>query len=128
MEAVVTNTPRRQFLGSALALGAGTAIGATVSSPNASLVFAAPANGNDPVAKEALRQIQGGVRAMRGGRAGEGARAIASGARVLAAHQQASGGDAAFSKRIRALVRKEGRDAILRKEPDVAMLAGELRA
>src|SRR6188472_2015405 len=101
MESVVTNTPRRQFLGSALALGAGAALGGTVSSPRAGLVLAAgQTGGSDLVGAELLRQLRQGVNGLRAGRTGESARSIASIARLMAAREQAAGADTAFARRV----------------------------
>src|SRR5262245_32783448 len=103
MQAVESNVSRRRVLGSALALGAGTAIGTTLSFPSAGIPLAA-AGRADLVHDELIRQLKAGVRAMRGERPGEAARGVASTLRVLAAHYQAGGADDQFKSGLRAAV------------------------
>jgi len=126
MESVVQDgaVARRRFLRSAVTLGAGTAIGATLSSPSMA-VTAAHGEGSDIVHAELVRQLKDGVRALRGPRPGEAARRLAATARVLAAHQ--AGGDADLQRRLQAAIRRDGRDALLRAEANPAMLAAEAR-
>jgi len=126
MESVVQDgaVARRRFLRSAVTLGAGTAIGATLSSPSMA-VTAAHGEGSDIVHDELVRQLKDGVRALRGPRPGEAARRLAATARVLAAHQ--AGGDADLQRRLQAAIRRDGREALLRAEADPAMLAAEAR-
>jgi hypothetical protein len=119
--------PRRRFLGSAAALGAGTAIGATMSFPALEMPLMA-ASRRDLVHDELIRQLKTGVRELQGARPGEAARAVASTLRVLAVHYQASGVDEQFKKGLRAAIARKGRDAVLRLEPDAAMLASEARS
>ncbi|HZI80393.1 MAG TPA: hypothetical protein VFD69_12820 [Vicinamibacterales bacterium] len=118
--------PRRRFLGSAAALGAGATIGATLSFPSIGVPLAA-AGGQDLVHDELVRQLRDGVRALRGARPGEAARSVAATLRLLAAHYQATGVDAEFTSRLRATIARDGRDAVLRWEPDPAMFAAEAR-
>ena len=118
--------PRRRFLGSAAALGAGATIGATLSFPSIGVPLAA-AGGKDLVHDELIRQLRDGVRALRGARPGEAARSVAATLRLLAAHYQATGVDAQFKLRLRAAVARDGRDAVLRREADAAMRAAEAR-
>ncbi|HWN84394.1 MAG TPA: hypothetical protein VNN99_04560 [Vicinamibacterales bacterium] len=125
MQAVESKTSRRRFVGSALTLGAGTAIGATMSFPGAA-VMATPGRGPDLVHDELVRQMKHGVRALRGPRGGEAAKRLAATTRVLAAHQQA-GGDAELRRRLQAAVRRDGREAVLRAEANPRMLAAEAR-
>src|SRR5262245_22284836 len=115
--------PRRRFLGSAATLGAGAAIGASLSWPSAA-VTAAPGGGRDLVHEEVVKQKKEGVRALRGPRAGEAARRLASTLRVLAAHQKATG-DADLQRRLQAAIRRDGRELFLRAEADPRMLAAE---
>jgi hypothetical protein len=117
---------RRRFLGSTLALGAGAAIGTTLSFPSLGVPLAA-AGRQDPVHEELIRQLKEGVRGMGGARAGEAARQVAGLLRVLAVHYQTSGADEAFKKGLRAATARHGRDAVLRWEMDPAMLAAEAR-
>lgn len=117
---------RRRFVGSALAVGAGATIGATMSFPAASGSLVAGAR--DVVHDELARQLRAGVRALRGPRPGEAARALASTARVLAEHYQAIGLDRDIRKKAAAAVRREGREAVLRRDSDPAMLRAEARA
>jgi len=57
MQAVESNVSRRRLLGSALTLGAGAAIGSTVSFPSAGAALAA-AGRQDLVHEELIRQIE----------------------------------------------------------------------
>ena len=127
MESVVRDgaLARRRFLRSAVTLGAGTAIGATLSPPSSALTAAAHGGGSDVVHAEIVRQLKDGVRALRGPRPGEAARRLAATARLLAAHQAA--GDADLQRRLQAAIRRDGREALLRAEADPAMLAAEAR-
>ena len=127
MESVVQDgaVARRRFLRSAVTLGAGTAIGATLSSPSMAVTEAAHGGEADAVHAELVRQLKDGVRALRGPRPGEAARRLAATARVLAAHQ--AGGDADLQRRLQAAIRRDGREALLRAEANPAMLAAEAR-
>jgi hypothetical protein len=116
---------RRRFLGSAVTLGAGTAIGATLSSPSLAVTAAARGGGSDSVHAELVRQLKDGVRALRGPRPGEAARRLAATARVLSAHQAA--GDADLRRRLQAAIRRDGREALLHAAANPAMLAAEAR-
>jgi len=124
--AVESNVSRRRVLGSALTLGAGTAIGATLSFPAVGVPLASTARG-DLVHEELIRQLKEGVRALRGARPGEAARTVAATLRVLAAHYQATGVDQDFKSGLRAAIARDGRDAVLRWETDAAMFAAEAR-
>ena len=126
MQAVQSNVSRRRFVESALAVGAGATIGTTVSFPAAGVPLTA--GGQDLVHGELVRQLRAGVRALRGPRPGEAARALASTARVLAEHYQAIGLDRDIQRKAEAAVRREGREAVLRREADAAMLAAEAKS
>jgi hypothetical protein len=126
MQAVESNVSRRRLLGSALTLGAGTAIGSTLSFPTIGVPLTA-AGRPDLVHDELIRQLKEGVRALRGARPGEAARTAAGTLRLLAAHYQATGVDADVKKRLRAAIARDGRDAVLRWEMDPAMFAAEAR-
>ena len=126
MQAVKSNVSRRRVLGSALTLGAGTAIGATLSFPAVSLPLATGGRA-DLVHDELIRQLKEAVRAMRGDRPGEAARTVASTLRMLAAHYKASGLDEAFKSGLRAAIARDGRDAVLRWEANAEMAAAEAR-
>src|SRR5688500_18002477 len=131
MKAVVTAGARRQFLGSALALGAGAAIGGTLSLPRTGVALAAGGQagaGQDRLETELLRQLREAVHGLRRGPSGESAPSVASVARLFAASLQTKSADADFARRIQAEVRRDGSDAFLRREPDVAMLSAELKA
>jgi len=117
---------RRRFIGSALTLSAGAAIGSAISFPNAGGVLAAEASSS--VEAEFLRQLRDGVRSLKGDRPGEAARKVASATRFLSAYYRGNGTDGAFARRIQSLVRREGRSAFLRKEVDASMLTAELKA
>jgi hypothetical protein len=126
MESVVQDgaLARRRFLGSAVSLGAGAVIGATLSSPSAA-VTAAQGGRRDLVHDELVRQMKEGIRSLRGPRPGEASRRLAATLRLLAAHQ--AGGDAELRRRLQAAIRRDGREALLRAEADPAMLAAEAR-
>ena len=126
MQAVESNVSRRRFVGSALVVGAGTAIGTTTSFPSVSVPLGA-AGRQDLVHEELLRQLHEGVRALNGARPGEAARSVAATLRLLAAHYRVAGVDDDVRKRLRAAVAREGRDGVLRWEADAAMRAAEAR-
>jgi hypothetical protein len=126
MQAVESNVSRRRLLGSALTLGAGAAIGSTMSFPSAGVALAA-AGGQDLVHEELIRQMKDGVRALRGAKPGEAARGVAATLRVLAAHYQSADVDAQLKVRLRTAIARDGRDAVLRWEADAAMRAAEAR-
>ncbi|HEV8394718.1 MAG TPA: hypothetical protein VGQ37_10615 [Vicinamibacterales bacterium] len=115
---------RRRFLGSAVALGAGAAIGATVSFPSLDAPLAA-ASRQDLVHDELIRQLTQSVRALRGARPAEAARSTAATLRLLAPHYHASGVDADVQKRLRAAIARDGRDAVLRWQASAARRAAE---
>ena len=126
MQALESNVSRRRLLGSALTLGAGAAIGSTMSFPSAGVAVAA-AGRQDLVHEELIRQMKDGVRALRGSKPGEVARSVAATLRVLAAHYQSADVDAQVKARLRTAIAREGRDAVLRWEADAAMRAAEAR-
>ena len=126
MQAVESNVSRRRVLGSALTLGAGTAIGATLSFPSVGMPVAA-AGGRDLVHDELIRQLKEGVRSMRGERPGAAARTVAGTLRVLAAHYQATGVDDGMKSGLRQAIARDGRDAVLHWETDAAAFAAEAR-
>jgi len=117
---------RRRFLGSAVTLGAGATIGTTLSFPAIDTPLVA-AGGQDLVHDELIRQLKVGVHALRRERPGEAARSVAATLRLLAAHYQANGVDAAVKTRLRAAMTRDGRDAVLRWEADAAMRGAEAR-
>jgi len=124
MQAIASDVPRRRFLASAATLGAGATIGTTISFPTTTIMSAA-GSGRDPVHDEVVRQMKAGVRALRGPRPGEGARVLSNAVRVLAVHYQTTGVDEDLKKRLGAAIARDGRDALLRHDPDGAMLAAE---
>jgi hypothetical protein len=126
MQVVESNVSRRRLLGSALTLGAGAAIGSTVSFPSSAVPLAA-AGRQDLVHEELIRQLKEGVRGLQGARPGEAARSIAATLRLLAANYQANGADEEFKTALRKAIARDGRDAVLRWEMDGAMLAAEAR-
>lgn len=126
MQAVESNVSRRRLLGSVLTLGAGAAIGSTVSFPSPGVVLTA-APREDLVHEELIAQLKDGVRALRRGRPAEAARSVAGTLRLLAAHYQASGVDTQFKVRLRSAIVRDGRDAVLRWEADAAAHAAEAR-
>ena len=126
MQAVESNVSRRRLLGSALTLGAGTAIGATMSFPAVGVPLTA-AGRQDLVHDELIRQLKEGVHGLQGARPGEAARSVAATLRVLTAHYRAIGADEQFKTGLRTAIAREGRDAVLRWEMDAATLAAEAR-
>jgi hypothetical protein len=118
---------RRVFLGSTAALGV---VGAAT-------VFRAHAQGQghaaahaqehgapaDPVLGELRQQMITAVRGLKAGGGGEPARRIAGVLRVA----QAAGIARQFDTRLRAAVRRHGRDAILQQAPDLDRFAAEMR-
>lgn len=109
---------RRRFLGSVVALGAGAAIGTTMSFPSMDAPLVAA--GRQDLDDELIRQLTQSVRALRGARPDEAARSTAATLRLLAAHYHASGIDADVQKRLRAAIARDGRDAVLRWDADAA--------
>ena len=126
MQAVESNVSRRRLLGSALTLGAGAAIGSTVSFPSMGVPVAAAA-GQDLVHDELIRQLKEGVRGLQGARPGEAARSVAATLRLLAAHYRATGVDAQVKTALRKAIARDGRDAVVRRDMDAAMFAAEAR-
>jgi hypothetical protein len=126
MQAVESNVSRRRLLGSALTLGAGAAIGSTVSFPAMGGAVAAAA-GQDLVHDELIRQLKAGVRGLQGARPGEAARSVAATLRLLAAHYRATGVDEQFKTALRKAIARDGRDAVLRRDMAPAMFAAEAR-
>jgi hypothetical protein len=126
MQAVESNVSRRRLLESALTLGAGAAIGTTLSFPSMGVPLAA-AGRQDLVHDELIRQLKDGVRGLRGARPGEAARNVAGTLRVLAAHYQANGVDTQLKTQLGTAIARDGRDAVLRWEANPAMRAAEAR-
>jgi hypothetical protein len=126
MQAVESNVSRRRLLGSALTLGAGAAIGTTLSFPSVGVPLTA-AGRQDLVHDELIRQLKDGVRALRGARPGEAARSVAATLRLLAAHYQANGVDTQIKTQLGTAITRDGRDAVLRWEANAAMRAAEAR-
>ena len=127
MQAVASNVSRRRLLGSVLTLGAGAAIGSTLSFPSVAVPLDA-AGRPEPVRDELVRQLKEAVRGMNSARPGEAARGVAATLRLLAAHYQETGVDGQVKTRLRAAVTRDGRDAVLRWEMDAALLAAEARS
>lgn len=125
MQAMEVGVSRRRFMESAVTVGAGTAVGATISFPGGRPVAAATAS-QSVVSDELNRQIKAGVRALRGPRAGEAARALASTVRVLAAHNQESGIDASLQRSLQKALQRDGREAVLQHDAS-AMFDAEAR-
>jgi hypothetical protein len=126
MQAVESNVSRRRLLESALTLGAGAAIGTTLSFPSMGVPLAA-AGRQDLVHDELIKQLKDGVRGLRGARPGEAARNVAGTLRVLAAHYQANGVDTQLKTQLGTAIARDGRDAVLRWEANPAMRAAEAR-
>ena len=125
MQAMEVGVSRRRFMESAVTVGAGTAVGATISFPGAGPAAAATAS-QSAVHDELNRQIAAGVRALRGPRAGEAARTLASTVRVLAAHNRESGIDASLQRSLQKALQRDGREAVLQHDGS-AMFDAEAR-
>jgi hypothetical protein len=110
---------RRAFLGSTAALGlvgaAGTALDVHAQDHR---------HATDAVVTELRRQMIASVKGLKPGRGGEPARRI-SGILALTA---AAGITADFDTRLRAAVRRHGRDGLLLQTPDPKKLEAELKA
>jgi len=92
-------TSRRLFLGSVAAAGVGT-FGVTA------LTFPVAAQpGADPITREILRQLRGGMQKMQGGNGGDGARQLATTLRIYAATIN--------DDQLRAMLRKANRQTLL---------------
>ena len=118
---------RRTFLESAAAAGVGAAVGATLLFPTFPARAHAKAHAEtDPVMAELQRQLAETMIAIRKGvgRAGEHARSVAASIRLLSAHGFAAAADV----QLRQLMKKEGREALLARRMDPAMVAAELKA
>jgi hypothetical protein len=126
MQAVQSNVSRRRLLGSAMTLGAGAAIGTTLSFPSGGVPLAAAGRQN-LVHDELVRQLKQGVEGLRGARPGEAARSVAGTLRVLAAHYKATGVDDQFKTGLRKAIARDGREAVLRWESEASMFAAESR-
>src|SRR5262245_258317 len=115
---------RRTFLGSAAAAGVGAAVGSSLFLPT-SLPRAQGRAVTDPVMAELQKQVADTVIALRQGRgkAGEHARRLAANIRLMNAHGVAASADA----QLRRLLKQEGRDALLARQMDPEMAAGELK-
>jgi hypothetical protein len=114
---------RRAFLGSAGVIGAGSAI---------ALRFApfqeeVNAQAHDLVDKELRRQLREAVIGLRGTRRGEAARKLASTLRVVAAAYASNGTETTFKTKLRAMIRRDGKDALLLRDIDPRALAAELK-
>ena len=118
---------RRTFLESTAAAGVGAAFGGTLLFPT----FPAHAQGHshaatDPVMAELQKQLTETMIAIRKGvgRPGEHARSIAASIRLLTANGFAAAADV----QLRQSMKQEGREALLARQMDPAMVAAELRA
>ena len=116
---------RRTFLGSAAAAGVGAAVGGSALFPTSLSYAQGHPVPDDPVMAELQKQLAETVIAIRKGRgkAGEHARRIAANVRLLNAYGLATAADV----QLRRLLKQEGREALLAREIDPTMLAGELK-
>jgi len=115
---------RRLFLGSTAALGSAAVIG------GGAFLFtdrgaSAQSAGGDLIARELWRQQREALRGLRGPKAGEAARKLASLLRLNAA--MAAGDDARITAAIRATIRREGKDHYLLKDLEPAHWASALQ-
>lgn len=116
---------RRMFVGS---MAAGLPL---LAGGGATLAFAQKQNGatriQDPVFDQLLADMKGAVRGLSQAGSGEHARRLASSLRVLAAWGASKQFDSRVKETLRAVVKREGRDALLRRSVDPAMFKTEAR-
>ena len=118
----MNSNPRRVFLQTA---------GATLVVPFVETTFgvAQKRPETDPVLRELARQAKVLAQQIAKSNAlpsGEGARHAASVLRLLAAHGASNGFDARVGKALRTAIAEKGRQAILNRRPDLAVVAAEL--
>ena len=117
---------RRVFVGS---MAAGLPL---LAGGGASLAFAQKQNAatriQDPVFDQLLTDMKGAVRGLSQAGSGEQARRLASSLRVLAAWGASKQFDSRVKETLRGVVKREGRDALLRRNVDPAMFKAEARA
>ena len=114
MELGMTKSPwsRRTFLGSGIAVGAGSAAAALAPTDlfGTSTAYSPP---QDLVLQEILRQFEGAVFALQGRPNGESARRIAASLRMLASWGIEQRVDDDVRRQLRDAIRREGREAIV---------------
>jgi hypothetical protein len=118
---------RRVFLGSAATAGVGSVVGGGLflqTRVTSAQGHAHPTADPDPLFAELQRQMAASITTLQsGGKGGEPARRIAGILRLATAAGVAN----AFDARLRAAVRRHGRDAILLQTPDLDKFAAEIR-
>ena len=116
---------RRVFVGS---VAAGLPL---LAGGGATLAFAQRQNGatrvQDPVFDQLLTDMNGAVRSLSQAGSGEHTRRLASSLRVFAAWGASTQFDSRVKETLRDVVRREGRDALLRRNLDAAMFKAEAR-
>jgi len=117
---------RRVFVGS---MAAGLPL---LAGGGATLAFAQKQNGatriQDPVFDQLLTDMKGAVRGLSQAGSGEQTRRLASSLRVFAAWGASQQFDSRVKETLRGVVKREGRDALLRSNVDPAMFKAEARA
>ena len=116
---------RRVFVGS---VAAGLPL---LAGGSATLAFAQRQNGatrvQDSVFDQLLTDMKGAVRSLSQAGSGEHTRRLASSLRVFAAWGASTQFDSRVKETLRDVVRREGRDALLRRNLDAAMFKAEAR-
>lgn len=117
---------RRVFVGS---MAAGLPL---LAGGGATLAFAQRQDGakriQDPVFDQVLIDMKGAVRGLSQAGSGEHARRLASSLRVFAAWGATKQFDSRVKETLRDVVKREGRDTLLRRNADAAMFKAEARA
>jgi hypothetical protein len=105
--------PRRKFL-----VGAGAATGGALAIPLHPLVLAEPRTQTHIVSDELLTQLDRHLRSFVATPRGEHLRSIANTLRALAVHEVATGGNDDVQRTIREVLRRQGENALLSRDPD----------
>jgi hypothetical protein len=113
-----------QSVAAGLPLLAGAGGGATVAFAQRQT---GPTRVQDPVFDQSLTDMKGAVRGLSQAGSGEHARRLASSLRVFAAWGASKQFDSRVKETLRGVVGREGRDALLRRNVDLAMFKAEAR-
>lgn len=117
---------RRVFVGSVVA-GLPLVGGATASLMGAQRQGGA-AQVQDPIVDQLLADMKGAVRGLSKASSGEQTRRLASSLRVLAAWGATNQFDPRVKETLRAVIRRDGRQSVLRRDVDPSMFRAEARA
>lgn len=116
---------RRVFVGS-VAAGLPLLVGATATLAGAQRQGGA-ARVRDPIVDQVLADMKGAVRGLSKASSAEQTRRLASSLRVLAAWGASNQFDARVQETIRGVIRRDGRQGLLRQDVDRAMFKAEAR-